>query len=242
MDKVRSLFCLECEKNFGPELQYWAQDKCNRCYQRLYLAGKIKLLDPLKKKSTKPTHCIECNLEFLTLNERGRLVRRGQSGHCKSCFHKKNRPTTICKNCNTQMLKSTITGLCHLCRIEKGVANGSRTYKNKVNNPIDVDYENYELIRRLLVRYKLGINSPVDEFRVVDFYLYIKEAPAFLDTLTERIQVIEMLKTLKETFDYNLKLRNEESKKQPSKNKFYIKKYSKQWYEKSSKSYKNKCK
>ena len=112
----------------------------------------------------------------------------------------------------------------------------------KVNKTIDVHYENYELIRRLLVRYKLGINTPVDEFRVVDVYLDIKDAPAFLDTLTERTQVVEMLKTLKETFDYNLKVRQEESKKPLSKNKSYIKRYSKEWYEKSSKSYKNKCK
>ena len=238
MAKERSPHCVECLNHFGSNLQYWAQDKCNRCYQRLYLAGKIKLVDTLKKK---PTHCIECLLEFQSLNSRGRLVRRGQSGYCKSCYHKNNKPTTICKNCNMQMLKKTTTQLCHLCRIEKGVVNGSRVYKQKkVNNPIEVHYENFETIRRLLVRYKLGINSPVDEFRVVDVYLDIKDAPAFLDTLTERTQVIEMLKTLKETFDYNLKLRGEESKKQPSKNKFYIKKYSKEWYEKSSKSYKNK--
>ena len=219
MDKKRSLFCVECLGEFGFNLQYWAQDKCNRCYQRLYLAGKITLVDSKRKKQLKPTHCSDCLLEFGSLNLRGRLVRRGQAGNCKSCFHKKNKPTLICENCNVQLLKRTTTKLCHLCKIQRGIDNGSKAYKNKINKPIEVQNQNFELIRRLMIRYKLGMNNQIDDFRVTHVYLEIKEAPAFLDTLSERTQIIEMLKTLKETFDYNLDLRKKRPKTKSSKNK-----------------------
>ena len=219
-NKERSLHCIECLGNFGYNLQYWAQDKCNRCYQRLYLAGKITLVDSKRKKQLKPTHCIECKLEFQSLNSRGRLVRRGQAEHCKSCFHKKNKPVMICENCNAQLLKKTTTKLCHLCKIQRGIDNGSRVYTNKINKPTEIERKDFELIRRLIIRYKLGMNNQIDDFRVVNIYLDIREAPAFLDTLTERTQIIEMLKTLKETFDYNLDLIKNKPK---SKNKCKVK-------------------
>jgi hypothetical protein len=134
------------------------------------------------------------------------------------------------------MLNKSITSLCGVCKLKRPVKR-----LRKLAKIPNIEYENFELVRRLLVRYKLGIDNPIDSFRVVDVYLDMKDAPAFLDTLTERAQVVEMLKTLKETFDYNLKNKNEKSLN-PKKKAHNSKEYSKEWYKTSSKSYKNKCK
>lgn len=220
--KEKSLFCVSCNKTFGKNLPYNAKDMCNPCYQMSYVRAK-------GRPKNKATHCKVCELEFGTMGPKNKAIKKGARGYCKSCFHKENRPTTICSECNEQMLKPTTTQLCYLCRAKKGIGRKSRP-QPAPPKPVYVEYENFELIRRLLVRYKLGMNNMVDDFRVVDVYLDIKEAPAFLDTLNERHQIVEMLKTLKETFDYNVAERNKP------------KKYNKDWYNKSPKSYKNKSK
>jgi hypothetical protein len=192
---IKSLFCVKCEQVFNKDLPYTAKHMCNPCYQSNYVKKKMG------RPKSKLTHCKTCELEFGTLNPKGKAVKKGARGYCKSCFHKENRPSTICSDCNEE-IKATTTKLCQLCKIKRGIIKGSRAYIQKPTKPVYVEYEEFELIRRLLVRYKLGMNNMVDDFRVVDVYLTIKEAPAFLDTLNERYQVTEMLKTLKETFDY----------------------------------------
>ena len=229
MYKVRSLFCVDCLKEFGTDASYCAQDKCSPCYQKSYNKKKIG------RPKSKETKCINCELEFGTLDERNKPVRKGSKKMCKRCYTKQNKPTKICKECGNEMLNLSVLSLCGVCKLKRPV---KRTRKSAEIPRIE--YENFELIRRLLVRYKLGMNNQIDDFRVVDVYLDIKEAPAFLDTLSERSQIVEMLKTLKETFDYNLKLDKEEAIKKPQERK--NKAYQKNWYKTSNKSYKNKHK
>jgi hypothetical protein len=146
----------------------------------------------------------------------------------------------VCNNCGNIMLVGTQTGLCPLCRLEKS---HPITKKRRLKELQQVDDETFELIRRLLVRYKLGISMHIDTFRVISVYMDLNDNSSLLDTLTEETQLVEMLKNLKLIWQHNVLLRNDPTYK-PIKPKLTddMRVYSRNWYQNSPKSYKNKCK
>jgi hypothetical protein len=96
------------------------------------------------------------------------------------------------------MLKKSCVGLCVLCKTKTSTnPRAKKEYIPKVNK------EDFETIRRLLAKYKLGRNTMVDTFRVIDIYMDINGDPIMLDTLSEEIQLVEMLRNLKKVFDFN---------------------------------------
>jgi hypothetical protein len=124
------------------------------------------------------------------------------------------------------MLAGSNTGLCVVCREVKRSESGKKNYnKKKVKELPHLDIETYEIVRRLLVRFKFGNNGMVDNFRVVDIYMELFDNPVFLDTLTEEAQIIEMLRYLKKVYDFNKEDRDikleEQKKKAEFKSKYY---------------------
>ena len=206
----RSLFCLDCKEVFDNNITYHAKNFCAKCYYRYTRRNKVKV--------DKPIICGTCNLKYGSVGPKGKVIKKGPKGNCRSCFHKINKAVSICDDCGETMLKKTITRICPVCKIKKNIDAGNRKYKHHIIKPVIIENEEFELIRRLLVRYKLGMNNMADDFRVADVYLTIKDAPEYLDTLNERQQVVEMLRHLKVTFDYNL-----EERKKPKKNGTYKK-------------------
>lgn len=213
--------CSECKKKFTKELPFWAQHKCNTCYQRLYRQGQM-----LKARKSKATHCSSCNGEFDKLNERGKPIRRASRGMCKRCYHKEGKPSKVCVMCGNIMLTKARSGLCAVCKLDNSTV---RTKKKRIKPLPLVEREQFELIRRLLARYKVGHNDLVDNFRVADIYMDINDNPILLDTLSEASQVVEMLRNLKLVFDHNLPF----SKKKNMGKKIEKGTYANEWYNKN---------
>lgn len=193
--------CEGCQKEFGADLKYHSRNKCNPCYQKGYLdiryAGK-------RKRTIEQTHCNECNVEFGSLNKKGKPVKKGSRGFCRPCYMRlfSKKSSNICAGCGNEMISKRLS----LCAICKQNQTSAKKWKRKVRLPHIVDTETFELIRRLLVRYKVGHNDYADAFRVIDVYMDIADNTNLLDNLREDVQVVEMLRWLKQTFDYNLEL------------------------------------
>lgn len=237
----KSTFCIDCNYVFDTQKKYHAQDRCNGCYQKLYIKNKIvKVYGPHGKAKNTDPKCSRCGFDYETLNDKGKVVKRGPKKMCKSCYTRSNKAIKICKECGNEMLTGSKTGLCPICRFTKPVLRA----RKKPQLPI-VDKEQFELIRRLLVRYKVGHNTPVDAFRVADIYMDINNNPILLDTLSEETQIVEMLRNLKSIFEHNLpiisKPKDKKIKDTVNATKD-LKAYRKEWYKKSPNSYRNKCK
>ena len=222
----KSSFCIDCNYTFDEYKPYHSRDRCNACYQKSYIKGKIVSSYPIKEK---PKNCKLCNLEYDTKNAKGRIVLRASSGMCRSCYAKSYKATSICIKCNNSMLSKTRTGLCKPCRERDRILSGKKSWnRKKVKQTTIVDNETFELIRRILSRYKTGFNDLIDNFRISDVYMATHDNNVILDTLSEESQVVEMLKSLKLLFEFNSKykrdLRAEEIKVNKRKKEILLKK------------------
>ena len=198
--KEKSPFCIDCEYVFDIHKPYHARERCNPCYQKIYLKGKMTFLYKTEKVET---NCSLCGAEYGTINHKGRAISKGSHGLCKPCYSKSKRSKKECTKCGNMMLTGSNTGLCAVCKELKRLATNRRGYVKKLKPLPHLDPETYEAVRRLLVRFKFGHNSLVDNFRVADIYMDINDDPVLLDTLNEETQVVEMLKNLKKVYDFN---------------------------------------
>lgn len=191
LKEEKSPFCLGCDREFGDELRYHSRDRCNACYQKFYAINKGVVKSYVK--TIKSTSCKECNKEYGSLNEKGRKVTKASNGYCKTCYYRKRKGNSkTCIKCGNIMRLSSINNLCKPCKANK----------RKKSKQI-VDRDTLELIRILMVRYKFGNNTLVDNLRVVDVYMDLNDNAIQLDTLTEESQVVEMLRNLKSIYDFN---------------------------------------
>ena len=196
----KTTYCIDCLYVFDNVKKYHSRDRCNPCYQKMYL--KESNTGYIKKEKADASTCVKCDGYFDTLNEKGKPIKRASNGLCRSCYTRGRKPTKICNNCGNVMMNGSFTGLCAVCKLNKP-SKSKRPKSKKINIP-EVDKEQFELIRRLLVRFKVGHNTMVDTFRVIDIYMDVNNNPILLDTLSEEAQLIEMLKNLKNIFYYNL--------------------------------------
>lgn len=224
----KSPFCIDCQYVFDKYKKYHSQDRCNPCYQKFYV-NKNRIGRPKQLNES----CVKCLFKFDTLNEKGKPVLRGSKGMCKRCYHRTSKATKICNECGNEMLNGSRSGICAVCRLNRP----TKRKRKEVKIPL-VDKEQFELIRRLLVRYKVGHNTMVDNFRVVDIYMDVNDNPIVLDTLSEESQIVEMLRNLKTVFDYNLPL----SKKANMGVKMTKQEYARAWYKKNKERIKNEYK
>jgi RNA polymerase subunit RPABC4/transcription elongation factor Spt4 len=196
----KATHCEGCQKEFGNDLKYHSRNRCNPCYQKAYLDERYAA----KRKVSKIKNCNECNVEFGSLNKKGKVIKKGSRGYCRPCYMRMRGQvaTRTCTGCGNEMASKRLS-LCPVCKSQEI---SSKKWKRKVRPPHIVDAETFELIRRLLVRYKVGHNNYADAFRVADVYMDIADNSNLLDNLREDYQIVEMLKWLKQTFDYNLQL------------------------------------
>jgi hypothetical protein len=199
---IKASHCEGCQKEFNKDFPYHSRNMCNPCYQREYNQKKNE-----PKKINSVVACIICNLNFGSLNHKGKLVRKGAQNHCKHCYANifNKLKSSTCKGCGNEMITPRLS-LCPVCKQNEM---GSKRWKRKKRSPhIIDDREIIEMIRRLLVRFKYGTNTQVDALRVIDVYLDISDNTNLLDNFREDYQLIEMLRWLKLTYDYNIDLLN----------------------------------
>jgi hypothetical protein len=223
----KSTFCIDCLYVFDKRKKYHAQDRCNGCYQKLYVRNQIvKIYGVSARPKNKETKCSCCGFEYEKLNDKGKVVKQGPKKMCKRCYTQNNRPVKVCKKCGNEMIKGSSTGLCAVCKLDKPTVR-----KRKEPQLPLVEKEQFELIRRLLVRYKVGHNNMADAFRVADIYMEVNNNPILLDTLSESAQIVEMLRNLKDIFYYNLENKPKSKKKYKTKNITNdMKAYRRTWY------------
>ena len=197
---VHSEFCVRCQKTFNEETKRHAKNMCQYCYTYTWAKAKMDIKD----KTPKSAHCKTCDISFADgLHKNGKPAVRASKGLCKKCYHKL--ATRFCEKCGANKGKKG-HGVCSLCRIESG------KWKRKTVVPTKISKENLESIRRVMMRYKNGINNLVDPFIVADLYLtiftngesgYKNPVGMDIDGFDEQAQVIAMLKLLKMTYEKN---------------------------------------
>jgi len=155
--------------------------------------------------------CRVCLREFGSLNEKGKEVKLAGKHLCKFCYQieYKERLSSVCSNCGGELLRPSVRPFCKLCkkvrmeeyRLRTNKANKNRGKAEKQTEGVPLTIIQREEIRRLLVRYKWGMQTGADHYRLMSVYLEIYNADEELSSFTEDSQVIIVLKTLKKLFD-----------------------------------------
>jgi hypothetical protein len=188
---------------------------CKQCYYiEWYYGGE----EPKRKVKQKQDFCVQCNREIDSIDHKGKVVTRGNSTLCKTCYSRdyQNRKTDVCGNCNIKMSRATVKGLCNFCinemNEEKEIMDTSdllltgrqkkkdKNSKKEMPVNIAITKKQREEIRRLLVIYKNGLQTLVEPFRLVSLYVELY-SDVELDSYTEESQVIIVLRTFKKLFN-----------------------------------------
>jgi hypothetical protein len=206
--------CDGCQVEFNSDLKYYAMNMCEKCYMTWKL--------PKRKNKEVPTNCLSCKLEFGSTNDNGKKVKHQAGGQCSKCYMKiySVKEGRKCIRCERDLYKTT-KDICRVCRdiqkeeyykVNKKAANQSKLYKEKLKAlNKELTYEKFELIRRLLSRFKFNYYTYCDFFRVVDIYIDIFNHEAHLDSYSENEQIEIMLRRLKEVWIYNKEVRENKS-------------------------------
>lgn len=212
----KSESCQDCQGVFNDDLKYHAVNRCAKCY--------TKFKAPEKKKTrangkSAYTHCLGCKFEFNTFNDKGKIVVYQSSGFCRRCYSRQytNKNDRTCLKCQ-RALYNTTKMVCKIClELEKQEyykqnpkAKKSRTFQQKLKAlNKELTYDQFELIRRLLSRFKFNYYTYADFFRLVDIYVDIYDHEAHLDAYLEADQIEIMLRRLKDVWFYNKELRTQ---------------------------------
>lgn len=208
--KLRAEKCLRCERSFE-EVHYHSKDMCRNCYNYNWITTNRAL-----NKEPKIDHCLSCLLKWGDLNKKGKEVSLASKGMCRPCYQSYYNKTKSlnCKRCGKEMGKK-VKGVCSLCRIELETIKSPGRRGLPIPNKAIIDRETKEILRKLMNRYKFGLNTLVDPFIVTDIYLdvfSVEEARGKtaskndfnLDQFDQENQVIAMLKLLKIAYDKSI--------------------------------------
>jgi len=197
--------CEKCSLDFTQEEnsdKYIAKGMCKNCYWKTHYEENYKV------KKVDLGFCSSCNVKWGDINKKGHVVKKVGT-LCQNCYsiiyRKKDK---ICVVCLTPILNKTTRDVCKRCFVPVGdkrkkekVTRISKVIKNNDYKPTS---EDYETLKRLLVRYKLGICSPVDPYIVLDFYITLVIGEGKLspyEAMESEDQITYMLKDLKEVYD-----------------------------------------
>jgi hypothetical protein len=184
----------------------------------------MEQLKPKKRKRLNGkdsyTHCLTCKEEFNTIGSKGKLVKYQASGTCRTCYNKAyNKSDRYCLKCQRPLVNTTKT-ICRVCRElereefykENPKAKRSKSYQLKLKVlKSELTTDQYELIRRLLARFKVSHYNYADYFRVVDVYIDIHDHEAHLDAYSENEQMEIMLRRLKDIWLHNKDVREKKA-------------------------------
>jgi hypothetical protein len=195
--------CKDCNMDFTQDRSlHICIGLCKKCYQNFNYTKRFGL------KSINTGACINCNAAWGDLNKKGKIVKRQANNLCRQCYHKIYKQTgKLCVNCKEPILNKTTKDICSRCFIpvtEKRIKNadGKLVRVKKVKYQISKD--EYENLRKLLNRFKFGVNTLVDTFKVIDFFIILVAGEGGLskyESMDADAQIIYMLKDLKEVYE-----------------------------------------
>lgn len=210
--------CVRCLRSFRL-VNYHSKNKCRSCYNKIWIDTKRGLIAGKTASKTyinegglvKPVedNCRGCKLLWNSVNDKGKKVVLQASGMCRQCYNINYKLTSSfrCKRCGNDMGKK-IKGICSLCKIEiesyKPPSQRSISIPKKVN----MNRETKEDLRKLMNRYKFGLNTPIDPFILTNIYLDVVSSSEnenknqfYFDQFDQENQIIGMLKILKIVYD-----------------------------------------
>ena len=101
-----------------------------------------------------------------------------------------------------------IKGICSLCKIEIESYKPPSQRSIRIPKKININRETKEDLRKLMNRYKFGLNTPIDPFILTNIYLDIvwsseneNKNQFYFDQFDQENQIIAMLKILKIVYD-----------------------------------------
>lgn len=179
--------CKSCERKFGKNLKHSSRGYCHSCYETI--------------RGIKEGTCKNCNVVFG--KGRSRFMSRGFCVRCYESWYR-NQSVTNCKKCGEELDKPSVKGLCYICKdekkmiaeqkmIEKGIIS-----KKKSNS---ITKEDFEKIRRLLVKFKWGYYNLVDTYRVAEVYERLFGGGYGMDTKPVEVQLVIMIRRLKDAYE-----------------------------------------
>ena len=168
------------------------KNMCSKCYQKYWRDKKYP-------KKEKMKNCLDCDIDLT-------LPKRVVKNLCIKCYDRriklsKKKP---CKNCGNILTIGTSSGLCNSCKkvIEPG--RFSEVYAKKrikdINNII-IDKNQMIEIKLMFIKFKRGLWSDADVYRLVNIHLDTIGFKNELETLTPENQIIAILRDLKELYD-----------------------------------------
>jgi hypothetical protein len=165
-----------------------------------------------KKDSIAVDTCQVCFIKFGSINEKGKLVKPGHGNTCKTCYMRNyNTLKKTERRCKCGKVITGIKPVCKLCYDKldpnEGFTTRSQSYRNKkMMNRIVLTKEQYELVRRLLVKKRGRMMSYIDFFRVADIYIELFISDAFLDSCSQEEQIVLMTERLETIWQNNTNL------------------------------------
>lgn len=197
--------CKVCNMDFTKDKTlYVAAGMCKKCYSSHRYTQTFRV-----KPLTDTGFCKRCELEWGSINHKGKEVKKSSNNLCRNCYHKVYRQMNkLCSVCNEIILNKTAKNVCSRCfvpvaikRLKNPKAKLDKMIKNNNYQPTKNDYES---LRKLLNRFKCGVNTQVDPFITIDFFISFITGEGGLskyEGMDADAQIIYMLKDLKEVYE-----------------------------------------
>lgn len=190
--------CKYCNVEFNTENKKLSKGLCKKCYNQQWYIKKIGGI--LKNNSVDLGWCQNCkrewNTEFIKESSKKKYkTKMATKELCKSCYEVKRKKRKTCNKCGTEITRRTMKKICDMC--SDSIWSSIKDKKNILRH---ISAKRAEELRLLLNRYKLGIWTEVDHFRVIDTYLELiadeKGQNLAYESLSGENQIRMMLKDL----------------------------------------------
>ena len=181
------ILCTKCSTRKATRL---SNSLCESCYSKQWRD---------KRKKEKLKNCIDCNIDFEL------LTKKAVSGLCKTCYTARIKASRKqpCLGCGCQMINGSFSGYCKICKVDFKIIKSRTTIKKYTDilESIQVNQEQLLEIKILLIRFKRGLYSELDFFRVMNIYLDTRGFKVELEIYKPFEQVKFMLKDLKKIYE-----------------------------------------
>lgn len=168
----------------------------------------------MQNKHKYGTHCLLCKEPFA---ESGSKMHNSK-GKCKSCYGSYLRLNgyTECQICGGKLVNKQAKPNCRMCKLKviTGLMETEKyklskkhkyysSYSEKVSAKFDLTESYLDKIRMVLIRFKNGLTTKVDTFKVASMYTDIWGIDSSLDSFDVDTQVHFMLKRLEKYYHKN---------------------------------------
>lgn len=186
-------------KNCGEDKKIRCNNLCVQCYG--------KDVRQKAKERMRDMPCKNCGIKVGEWNERGTEVKSLIKGLCSICYYEKNLSVQnvqrSCRDCGIEFIAKKVSPYCMNC---KEAHLKRKRIKSEFPKKGDLNPQLYQDMLTLFRRYRDGMATPVDSFRVIDVYLRIFEDYPFvvnsqIDTYSQENQIVLMLKDMKKVYD-----------------------------------------